>query len=102
MTLSSSLSRFTLYLTRHGLGATLRRVGVSTKRTLLSNRTVLFYCDLYTQRSSTPDLPSFLKVERYTNLSDISASDLAEIASFWNPKLASRNVTERFALSASL
>ena len=99
---SISISRFTVYFKRNGLRATVRRVGLAARRALFSNRMALFYCDLSTQSSPTADLPSSLKVERHKNQSDLSAQDITEITSFWNPKLARRNINERFELGASL
>ena len=102
MSISSSISRFTDYFTRHGFAATVRRLGLSARRTLFSSRMVLFYCDLATQSSPTADMPSNLKVERIKNQTELNAQDLKEITSFWNPKLARRNIEERFELGASV
>ena len=41
-------------------------------------------------------------MERHRNQTDLSPQDLQEITSFWNPKLARRNIKERFELGASL
>jgi hypothetical protein len=102
MSMSNSISRLAVYCKRNGLGATLRRVDLAAKRTLFSSRMVLFYCDLPLLSSPTPELPSLLKVERYTNQTDLSPQDLQEITSFWNPAEARRNLKERFELGASL
>jgi len=100
MSISSSISRLTVYCKRNGLRATLRRL--AARRALFPSRMVLFYCDLSTLRPPTAPLPSFLKVERHTNQVDLSLHDLQEITSFWNPDLARRNLKERFELGASL
>jgi hypothetical protein len=102
MSISSSISRFTDYLKRNGVGPTVRRVGLAARRALFSNRMVLFYCDLSMLGSPKEDMPSSLKVERHTSQTDLSPQDLQEITSFWNPDLARRNVKERFELGASL
>lgn len=102
MSISSSISRFTVYLKRNGLRATASRVSLAARRALLSNRAALFYCDLSTQSLRATELPSFLKVERCTKQADLSPQDLQEITSFWNPALAQRNLKERFGLGASL
>jgi hypothetical protein len=102
MGFSTSISRFADYQRRNGFLATIRRIGLAAKRSFFSNRMVLFYCDLSTLRSSTTDLPSSLKVERKRNEAEISPQDLQQITSFWNPKLAQRNIKERFGLRASL
>jgi len=100
--MSTSLSRFAEYYKRHGFLGTLRRLGLATKRALFSSRSVLFYCDLGTLPLSPAKLPDFVKVERKRSESEISAEDLTAITSFWNPKLARRNIQEGFAKGASL
>jgi GNAT superfamily N-acetyltransferase len=102
MSISSSVSRLTDYFKRNGLGATVRRAGLAAQRALFSSRSVLFYCDLSTLKTPPADLPSLLKVERHTNQAGLSPPDLREIISVWNPKLAGRNIEERFELGASL
>jgi ribosomal protein S18 acetylase RimI-like enzyme len=102
MSISSSVSRVTDYFKRNGLRATVRRVGLAARRALFSSRMVLFYYDLPALNSPTADSPSPLKVERHRNQADLSPLDLGEITSFWNPKLACRNIKERFELGASL
>jgi GNAT superfamily N-acetyltransferase len=102
MDISRSISRFTTYYTRHGFGATIRRGGVAVKRTLFSNRMVLFYCELAKQTTATASAPSSLKVERLRSHAELSPQDLREMISFWNPKEAHRNIRERFDHGASL
>ena len=98
----TSISRFADYHRRNGFRATIRRIGLAAKRSLFSSRMVLFYCDLSALTSSTTDLPASLKVERKRNAAEISPHDLQQITSLWNPKLAQRNIQERFGLGASL
>jgi hypothetical protein len=102
MSIASSILRFTVYCKRNGLRVTLSRVGLAARRSLFSNRSVLFYCDLSTLRSPAAEMPSSLRVERQTNQTDLNPRDLQEITSFWNPDLARRNLKERFELGASL
>jgi GNAT superfamily N-acetyltransferase len=102
MAISASISRLTAYYKRHGVGASLRRLGLAVKRMLFSSRMVLFYCDLSKLSAPAPEMPSRLKVERHRSQSDLSPQDLREITSFWNPDLARRNICERFGLGASL
>lgn len=102
MGVSSSISRFADFYKRNGLQATIHRIGIAAKRTLFLNRMVLFYCDLAEQHSAEPELPNSLKVERLKSRSDLSAPDFEQMVSFWNPKLAGRNMLQRFALGASL
>jgi ribosomal protein S18 acetylase RimI-like enzyme len=102
MAISASISRLAAYYTRHGFRATVRRVGLAARRTLFSSREILFYCDLPAQSLLSANLPSSLEVERHKNQSALSPQNLQEIISFWNPKLARRNINERFELGASL
>jgi len=102
MGLSTAIPRLTDYYRRHGFSPTVRRVGVAVKRALFSSRNVLFYCDLATLTSPPSDLPSFLKVERKRSSAELSQEDLEAITGFWNPKLAQRNMKERFGKGASL
>jgi ribosomal protein S18 acetylase RimI-like enzyme len=102
MAISASISRLTAYYKRYGFGATFRRFGLSARRTLFSNRMVLFYCDLAPLSSEMPEMPNRVKVERHRTQADLSPQDLQEITSFWNPDLARRNINDRFGLGASL
>ena len=102
MDISNSISRLRAYYTRHGFVETIRRAGLAARRALFSSRSVLFYCDLATQAAPPADLPSFLKVERKKSAAELSPEDLQEIVSVWTPKLAQRNMKERFDLGASL
>ncbi len=102
MGISTSISRFADYHRRNGFRATVRRIGLAARRSLFSSRMVLMYCDLSALNSATPDSPSSIKVERKRNEAELNPQDLQQITSFWNPKLAQRNIKERFALGASL
>jgi hypothetical protein len=102
VSISTSISRFTVYFRRHGFCSTLHRVGLAVRRALFANRMVLFYCDLSTLGSPLTELPSSLKVERRRSRAELSPQDLQEITSFWNPDLACRNMEERFGLGASI
>ena len=102
MSIFSSISRFAEYFKRNGLRATGRRFSLAVTRTLFLNRMALYYCDLTSQSSLTTDLPSSLKMERKRNETELDPEELQEIISVWNPRLARRNVEERFALGASL
>ncbi len=102
MEISSSISRLGDYYTRHGLVETIRRAGLAARRAFFSSRSVLFYCDLATQAAPPADLPGFLKVERKKSAAELSPEDLQGMISVWNPKLAQRNMKERFDLGASL
>lgn len=99
---STSISRLRVYYARNGFWSTVRRAGLAAKRALFSSRSVLFYCDLSTQIAPLDDLPSFLRVERKNTAAELSPEDLQAMTSFWNPKLARRNIKERFEKGASL
>jgi ribosomal protein S18 acetylase RimI-like enzyme len=102
MDIYASISRFADYFGRHGLRSTLRRVGLAVRRSLFSGRSVLFYCDLSEEISPPAALPSFMKVERKRSAGEIDPQDLQEMTRFWNPKLACRNINERFGKGALL
>ena len=102
MAMGTSISRCVSYLKCHGLRATIRRAAVSVRRTLSEGRMVLFYCDLSAQRSTTCDLPSGVSVERVRSRHQLRSADLLKMTSFWSPKLACRNIKERFGAGASL
>jgi hypothetical protein len=102
MAIFTAISRLTDYYRRHGLGATIRRTVLATRRALFSSRAVLFYCDLTRQTSAPTDLPKSIKVERKRSFADIDPQDLHQIISVWNPRLAQRNMEGRFGKGASL
>jgi ribosomal protein S18 acetylase RimI-like enzyme len=102
MSFSTPISRFADYYKRHGVRATIQRGALAFRRAAFSGRSVLFYCDLHKLTAPPAELPGFLKVERKRSEVELSPQDLAEITSFWNAKLARRNIQERFAKRASL
>jgi ribosomal protein S18 acetylase RimI-like enzyme len=102
MSIANSISRLTSYYSRHGFGATIRRGGLAAKRGLFSSRMVIFYCDLIKLATPPVNLPSSLKVERLRSYAELSAQDLQEMTSFWNPKQAHGNIRERFYRGATL
>jgi GNAT superfamily N-acetyltransferase len=102
MSVYDSMSRLADYYRRHGLGATIRRAGLAGKRTLFAGRMVVFYCDLDKQRPRPISIPRTFALQRVKALTEVSAENLREITGFWNPKLANRNIRERFEKGASL
>ncbi|MGH9403381.1 MAG: GNAT family N-acetyltransferase [Terriglobia bacterium] len=96
------INRLIEYHRRHGIRVTVQRAGLAARRALFSGRSVLFYCDLSRLTAPPVDVPSFLKVERKRGEAELSPQDLKEMTSFWNPKLARRNIKERFGKGASL
>jgi GNAT superfamily N-acetyltransferase len=63
---------------------------------------VVLYCDLDERRLPQINVPTALRVERLGALTELSAEHLQAMTSFWNPKLANRNIRERFEKGASL
>jgi hypothetical protein len=63
---------------------------------------VVLYCDLYERRLPQINVPTALRVERLRALNELSEEHLQAMTSFWNPKLANRNIRERFEKGASL
>jgi hypothetical protein len=102
MRVSNSVSRLADYYGRHGLGATIRRAGLAGRQALFAGRMVVFYCNLDEQRLLPTSVPNTLEVKRVNTLAELSAEHLREMTSFWTPKLASRNIRERFEKGASL
>lgn len=102
MAISHSISRLAAYYKLHGFGATIRRAGLSLNRGLFPSRMFVFYCDLSKQTAAPVNIPASLKIERLTRYAELSAPDLQELTSFWNPKQAHRNIRERFEKGSAL
>jgi len=102
MGVSDSISRLADYYRRHGLGATMRRARLAGKRALFAGRMVVFYCDLDERRLRPVSIPKTFAVQRVKALTELSAENLQEMTSFWNPELVNRNIRERFEKGASL
>ena len=102
MSMMNSISRLSEYLKRHGLAATLRRAWLEGKRTIFAGRMAVFYCDLDDRKLRQVNIPTGMRLKRITALSELAPEQLQAITSFWNPKLASQNIRERFEKGASL
>jgi ribosomal protein S18 acetylase RimI-like enzyme len=102
MGIAGLISRITAYYTRHGFRATISRAGLAMRRVIFSNRMIVFYCELDDQITAPAIVPSFLKVEHLRSYVELNPQDLQEMSDFWNPKLARRNIRERFEKGASL
>jgi len=102
MSIFDSISRITDYYSRHGFSATLGRVGVALKRARFSNRMIVFYCDLSNYSARPVNIPASMGVERVRTERELGQQTMQEITSFWNPRLAARNIKERFPKGASL
>jgi hypothetical protein len=102
MNIADSIARLGDYYQRHGFFATMERGGLAIKRILFSSRMVVFYFDLGMQAAAQVPIPNSLKVERFAAYAELSQQDLREMTSFWSPKLAHRNIRDRFEKGASL
>jgi len=102
MSITDSISRLSGYYSRNGFAATIRRASLAARRALFSNRMVVFYCDLATQKLPMAVPPSQRKVEYIKGFAELKPQDLHMMTSFWNPELAHRNISERFAKGAWL
>jgi ribosomal protein S18 acetylase RimI-like enzyme len=102
MAISTSVSRVAAYYTRHGLRATARRAALAVRRALCLNGMVLLYYDLSEKNWPPVDFPSSNTVEQRRTCAELSPEDLQAMTSFWNPKLAHRNINERFSKGAVL
>ncbi len=102
MGLFTSTSRVAEYYKRHGLAATVRRMGSAARRSLFANRKIVFYCDLAMLSPTAANVPDSLKIERVHTEREFSAEDRNAITNFWNPTLSERNMRQRFERGASL
>jgi hypothetical protein len=100
MSISASFTRLIEYQRRHGFRVTLRRAGVAARRAILARNMVVFYCDLGKLRPILA--PAGCCVRRVGSLAELGSDRLQEVISFWNAKLAERNIRERFAKGATL
>jgi hypothetical protein len=62
----------------------------------------VFYCDLDERILRVASTPKAFAVERVSALTELSKEHLEEMTSFWNRKLANRNIRKRFEKGASL
>lgn len=102
MSLSDFLSRVYNYLHRNGMRPTFGRIWVGLLRARLAGQKVIFTCDVdhrILPPESHPDSP---RVEPVETLSELGANRFGRMTTFWNPKLAERNIRERFAKGATL
>lgn len=97
-----SVGRFLNYIRRHGVRVTLNRISVSVKRIRTGNRQILFFCDLRASGATMTDGSGLGNVERKNAETELDANDLQRIVNSWNPKVARRQLSERFAHGASL
>jgi len=96
------IRRLSQYAKRHGFRATMSRIVVSVKRIRTGRWNILFVCDLATCKPPVLDDPNHAKMERKKTEDELSGQDLLQITSAWNPKIARRQLSERFAQGASL
>jgi ribosomal protein S18 acetylase RimI-like enzyme len=74
------------------------------RRLLSAGRMVIFYHDFPPTPVETylKDVPAHVTFERINSQEELAGADLVKIVNFWNPKLAERNLKERFAIGATL
>jgi len=101
MRISVLVSRFITYYSRYGFVATIKRLGLATRRLFL-NHMVVFYCDLLGHTTSPAELPRSLKVGRLTSYAELGLQVLEKMTSFGDSRQAHRNIRERFEQGASL
>lgn len=102
MSIATSISRFAEYYRRHGMAATLQRMRGAVRRMLFAGRMALFYCDLDNHHLSSANLSSVWKVRQLRARADLTPEHLRQMTEFWNPRLATKNINDRFARGASL
>ena len=102
MSIATSISRFAEYYRRHGFAATISRARLAAKRVLFADRMVLFYCDLNHHHLSSANLSSGWKVHQLRARTELTPKHFRQMTEFWNPKLATKNIDDRFARGASL
>ena len=102
MEIADSLSRLADYFRRNGLRKTIQRAALAARRSLFADRMVVLYCDLDDRTLRPVNVPESLAIRRLTTLAELSPERTREMTSFWNPKLATRNIRERFEKGASL
>ena len=102
MSISTTLSRLIEYQRRRGFCATLSRVAVAARRAVFAADMVVFYSDLDQAKIHPVKIPVGFSIERIESSSAFSNADFEQVTAFWNPKLASANIRERFARGAVL
>jgi GNAT superfamily N-acetyltransferase len=96
------IRRFFQYVRRHGFRATLSRIGLACKQARSGRWQVLFVCDLAACPPPVPADPNQARVERKNTEAELSGQDRLQIIGAWNPRIAGRQLSERFAKGASL
>jgi len=102
VSISNSILRLSEYYRRHGFENTIRRFILAMKRKIFSDRMVVFYCDLDKRRPAPINIPNGLQVKRVQTLTALKREYLQTIIQIWNPKIAERNIMDRFDRGASL
>jgi GNAT superfamily N-acetyltransferase len=102
MSVSALFTRLVEYQKRHGLRAALRRAGIAARRAVSAGDMVVFYCDLDPDRLRAVKCPAGFSIERLESQTDLTSADFEQVTSFWNPRLASANIRERFESGAVL
>jgi ribosomal protein S18 acetylase RimI-like enzyme len=102
MAILDSTSRLSTYFQRHGLRATIGRAQDEARRVLFAGRMAVFYCNLDAQKLRAVTPPAGFTIERAETMAELGTGRYQQVVNFWNPKLADRNIRERFSAGASL
>lgn len=101
MSLSSAISRVSTYYRRYGCLALIRHSALALNRAIFQNYEFVFYCDL-PEDIPFQELPKALEVEPKKSEEELGPEDMREMLDFWNPKLARREIKNRFERGAVL
>lgn len=94
--------RIARYYRRHGLRGTLRRFLVALRRTVLNNKTVLFYFDMSHADEVDPSLPNNCTVQIIRQYSEILSADLQIMFDHLGKERTQHDMRERFDKGAVL
>lgn len=98
MSPTSSIARLEHYRRKHGLGATLRRIGLALQRAVSLDQMAVYSCGLPVANAPAP----LGIVERKKIQSALSIQDAERILTHWNSEAMRRLMDERFAAGADL
>jgi len=102
MSLQDYIDRLFQFARRHGFRATIGRLAISCRRLRVGKWHILFVCDLGNLKMPILDDLKHANVERKNGEQELSSRDLSQIINVWNPVIARRQLSKRFARGASL
>lgn len=94
-------SRVSSYVRRNGARSAMKRVRIGVRRASYAGKMVVFCCDLQQELPPATHAEP-LTVECVHTLAELGSDRFRTMTAFWNPKLADRNIRERFSRGASL